>query len=56
MPQQDAKRIVNKIIESISEEPKMEPGQADETPGSEQKTEPKDTQLEDGLPRRDNQS
>jgi hypothetical protein len=35
MPEQDPKRIVNELIESLNEDPEMEPGQADTTPGTE---------------------
>jgi hypothetical protein len=47
MPEPNPKRIASWIIESISEEPKIEPGQADNTPGSESKTQSKESRFED---------
>jgi hypothetical protein len=46
MPELDPKRIANEIIESIDEEPKIEPGQADETPANDSKTPPKEGRFE----------
>jgi hypothetical protein len=47
MPDRKRKRIADEIIESISEDPEIEPGQADNTPSNENKPEPKEDQRED---------
>jgi hypothetical protein len=35
MSKPDSKRIADKIAESVSEDPEIEPGQADKTPATE---------------------
>ena len=47
MQEQDPKRIADELIKSISEDPRVEPGQADTTPANEEEDESEEDHAQD---------
>ena len=47
MQEQDPKRIADELIKSISEDPRVEPGQADTTPANEEEDESQEDRAQD---------